>query len=175
MDYEGDLSSLKIWFSLWAFCSSKLTFLGILDDLVQSQNNLRVQHLFFPQTEREDCNSSKESTISTSLIHNKASDGKSEQVVTGFLNRIFHAENDCGEGNLSNCISEICCDCCPNHGILLKFKNSQSTAFLQKSALELLILSVFTCVNSLHPSRLRSCFWISLLVVRLNSLDMISG
>ena len=36
---------------------------------------------FFPATDREDFNSSKESTISTSLIHSIASDGKSEQVV----------------------------------------------------------------------------------------------
>ena len=34
-------------------------------------------------------NSSKDSTISTSLIHNNASDGKSEQVVTWLLNLIF--------------------------------------------------------------------------------------
>ena len=34
----------------------------------------------FPQTDREDFNSSKESTISTSLIHNIASDGKSKDV-----------------------------------------------------------------------------------------------
>ena len=42
-----------------------------------------------PQTDRQDFNSSTESTISTSLIHNVASDGKSEQVVTWFLNLIF--------------------------------------------------------------------------------------
>ena len=48
---------------------------------------------FFPDTDREDFNSSNESTISTSLIHNIASDGKSEQVVTWFLNRIFQCGN----------------------------------------------------------------------------------
>ena len=63
---------------------------------------------FFPLADREDFNSSNESTISTSLIHNIASDGKSEQVVTWFLNRIFHTKNDCGVGNLSNGSSEIC-------------------------------------------------------------------
>ena len=36
----------------------------------------------FTETDREDLNSSNESTISTSLIHNIASDGKSEQVVS---------------------------------------------------------------------------------------------
>ena len=37
---------------------------------------------FFPEADREDFNSSSESTISTSLTHNIATDGKSEQVVT---------------------------------------------------------------------------------------------
>ena len=59
--------------------------MGILDDLAQSTNNLRVHHLeiwkILPQTDREDFNSSNESTISTSLIHSIASDGESEQVV----------------------------------------------------------------------------------------------
>ena len=37
---------------------------------------------FIPAIDREDFPSSNESTICTSLIHNIASDGKSEQVVT---------------------------------------------------------------------------------------------
>ena len=37
---------------------------------------------FFPESDREDFNSSNEATISTSLIHDIASDGKSELVVT---------------------------------------------------------------------------------------------
>ena len=53
---------------------------------------------FFPATYREDFNSSDESTISTSLIHNIASDGKSEQVGTCFLNRNFQTKNDGGVG-----------------------------------------------------------------------------
>ena len=89
----------------------------ILDDLVQSRSNLHVQHLkseiFFPITVREDFNSSNESTVSTSLIHNIASGGNWEQVVTWFLNRIFQSKNDWGSGNLLNCCSEICCLCCP--------------------------------------------------------------
>ena len=48
---------------------------------------------FFPAIDREDFKSSNESTISTSLIHNMASDGKSEQVVTWFLNFIFQHKN----------------------------------------------------------------------------------
>ena len=44
---------------------------------------------FFPSIDREDPNSSIESTISTSLIHNIASEGEAEQVVTWFLNLIF--------------------------------------------------------------------------------------
>ena len=44
---------------------------------------------FLPATDRDDFNSSIESTISTSLIHNKASEGNSEQTVTWFLNLIF--------------------------------------------------------------------------------------
>ena len=64
-------------------------------------------------SDREDFNSSNGSTISTSLIHNIASDGNSEQVVTWFLNRILQTKNDCGLGNLSNCSSDICCLCYP--------------------------------------------------------------
>ena len=37
---------------------------------------------FFPQIDREDFHSSKESTISTSLIRNIALEGESEQAVT---------------------------------------------------------------------------------------------
>ena len=68
---------------------------------------------FFSETYREDFNSPNESTNSTSLIHNVVSDGKSEQVVTWFLNLIFQHKNECGVGDLSNCSSDICCLCCP--------------------------------------------------------------
>ena len=53
------------------------------------------------------------SFIVTSWIHNIASIGKSEQVVTWFLNLIFQHENDGGVGNFSNCSSDICFLCCP--------------------------------------------------------------
>ena len=55
-----------------------------------------------PAIDREDFNSSNQSTISTSLIHHRVSVQKSEQVVTWFLNLIFQNENDEGVGNLSN-------------------------------------------------------------------------
>ena len=71
---------------------------------------------FFPITDREDFSSSKESAISTSLIHNIAADGKSEPFETSVLNRVFHTKNDAGVGNLSNCNSYICCLCCPTIG-----------------------------------------------------------
>ena len=67
----------------------------------------------FPDTDREDFNSSNESTISTSLIHNIASDGESDQVGTWVLNLFFQHRNQEGVGNLSNCSSDICCLCCP--------------------------------------------------------------
>ena len=44
-------------------------------------------------------NSSTESTISTSLIHNMASERKSEQELAWVLNLIFQNENDDGVVN----------------------------------------------------------------------------
>ena len=77
--------------------------MGVLDDLVQSRSDRRVQHSkfgnFLPATDRDDFNSSIESTISTSLIHDIASEGKSEQIVTWFLNLIFQHENVEGVGD----------------------------------------------------------------------------
>ena len=89
VDHEGDLSfsyKLVLFLGFLFLETDTLLELGFLDDLVYSRSNFRVQ-LFkfgklFPETDREDFNSSNESTISTSLIHNIASDGKSEQVVT---------------------------------------------------------------------------------------------
>ena len=82
--------------SFWAFCSSRLTFFlnwEFLMTLFRAEavfaSNISKFGKSFPQTDREDFNSSKKSTISTSLIHNIASNGKSEQVVTWFLKRIF--------------------------------------------------------------------------------------
>ena len=81
--------------------------MGVLDDIVQSRGYLRVQHFKIREiiaraTDHDDFNSSTESTISTSLIHNMASEGKSEQVVTWLLNLIFQHKNDWRVRNLSN-------------------------------------------------------------------------
>ena len=97
--------------SFWSICSSRPTFVlnwefwmilfraeAILASSISKFGK------FFPETDREDFNSSNEST----MIHNIASDGKSEQVV-----RFFHIQNAWGSGNLSNCSSDICCLCCP--------------------------------------------------------------
>ena len=82
VDHEGDLSSsLK-----------PVLFLGFLlldaDLLLELMILFRAEAIFassiskfgksFPQTDREDFNSSKESTIFTFLVHNIASDGESE-------------------------------------------------------------------------------------------------
>ena len=71
--------------SFWAFCSSRLTFFLNKQSSRPPSQNLEN----YPETDRDDFNSSIESTISTSLIHNIATDGKSEQIVTWFLNRVF--------------------------------------------------------------------------------------
>ena len=60
--------------------------LGTLEDLVQGRGNLHVQHLKIWK------NSSQKRIA---RIHNIASDGKSEQEVAFFLNRIF-PRNECG-------------------------------------------------------------------------------
>ena len=82
VDHESDLSSSQkpVLFLGFLFLETDLLLLelGVLDNLVQSRSNLRVQHLEI----RDDFNSSMESTISNSLIHNMVSEGKSEQVVT---------------------------------------------------------------------------------------------
>ena len=91
---------------------------GMLHDLVQSRSNLRVQHFeksgnsFQKLIANTSIPPSTESTISTSLIHNSAPEGKSEQVVTWFLNLIIRYKHDDGVGNLSHWSSDICCLCC---------------------------------------------------------------
>ena len=54
-----------------------------------------------PRNDDKDFKSSTESTISTSLIHCKASVGNCEQVHTSVLNLIFQQANVAGVGNLS--------------------------------------------------------------------------
>ena len=68
---------------------------AVFPTLLTNSQSLRVQHFKIRETDREDFNSSNESTISTSLIHKIAFDGKSEEVVTWLLNLIFQHKNDC--------------------------------------------------------------------------------
>ena len=75
---------------------------------------------FFPSIDREDFNSSNESTISDSLIHNKASDGKSEQVVTWCFESFSPIyENVEDAVNLCICCSDICCLCTGNVEVMV--------------------------------------------------------
>ena len=107
--------------SFWAFCSSEadlLFELGILDDLVQSRGNLRGPSISkfgksFPYTDREDFRPSKESTISTSLIHNTASDGKIRTTWDLCFESCFPHQKWWGLRNLSICSSDSCGLCCP--------------------------------------------------------------
>ena len=105
VDHEGDLSSLK----KPNFCSLRLTFflkwefwmiLFKAEAILASSSSKFGKS--FPAIDRDDLNSSTESTISTSLIHDIASEGKSEQELTWVLNLIFQHENDECVGNLSN-------------------------------------------------------------------------
>ena len=56
--------------------------------------------ILIPRIDDEDFKSSTESTISTSVIHCKASVGNCEQVHTSDLNLIFQQEIFAGVGNL---------------------------------------------------------------------------
>ena len=66
VDYEGDLSPSQKPTSFWAFCSSRLTFLNWEFWMILFRAKFGRS---FPSADREDFSSSKESTISTSLIH----------------------------------------------------------------------------------------------------------
>ena len=120
VDHEGDLSPSQkpvLFSGFLLLVADLLCELGILDDLIQSRGNLRVQHLevrkIFSISWPWGFKLTNGSTTSTSLIHTITSDGKSEQVATWFLNRIFQTNNDDGSGNLSNCHPDTCCLCCP--------------------------------------------------------------
>ena len=106
--------------SFWAFCSSRLAFflkwefwMILFRAEATFASSISKFGKFLPASDRENFDSSTESTISTSLIHTMASEGKSEQGVTWFLNRIFQTKNDDGVVSLSNCSSDVCCLCCP--------------------------------------------------------------
>ena len=75
--------------------------------LFKAEASPRVQHLAIRGNEKNPeliamiFRSSTESTISTCLIHNIASEGKPEQELTSVLNHIFLHESVEGVGNLS--------------------------------------------------------------------------
>ena len=116
VDHEGNLSSSKetiLQLTFLLLQAALLLKVGILDDLVQGSRYLRFQHL----TIRE------ESTMSTSLIHNIASEGEPEQTHSPVLNLIFLHENAEGVGNLSKCRSVIWSLFLINH-IILRMNSS---------------------------------------------------
>ena len=89
VDHEGDLSSSQkpvLFLGFLLLEADLLLELGILDDIlfradaILASNSSKFGKLL-PAIDREDDFSSKEATISTSLIHNIASDGKSEQAI----------------------------------------------------------------------------------------------
>ena len=108
MDHVSDLSSAKesILFSSFHFLQTELflkrVFWMILfsaEAILASSNSKSGPGV--PLIEREDLRSSTDSTISTSLIHNIASEGEREQALTCVLNLIFQHENVEDAGNLS--------------------------------------------------------------------------
>ena len=125
----------------------------------------------FPPTVARISNSSKESNYS---IRWKI------RTATCVLNHIFNTQNDCGQGKLSNCKSDICCLCCPTMWLCGNFtgiKRICSQRFCRKCRHWncAMIQSVFTCVNSLRPAGFRDCFSVSLHVVKIEFFeDMLS-
>ena len=148
-------------FSFWAFCSWRLTFFLNWEFwmiFVQSRSNSRIQHLefwkIFPQTDREDFNTSNESTISTSLIHNTASDGTSEPLETCVLNLVFQVINDCGPRQLVELQLRYLLSMLSDHIVLRNINRSFRTRSHRLCNKHrhwncAIILSIFTCVTSL--------------------------
>ena len=107
------------------FCSSRLTFFMncvlwmILCSaeaiLASSTSKFGIE---IPRIDDENCKSSTESNISTSLIHCIASVGNCEQVHTSVLNFIPQQTNVAGVGNLSKWGTEICSRCLSAHNSL---------------------------------------------------------
>ena len=93
-----------------------------------------------PLIDRDDFQSSTESTISTSLTHNNASEGKLEQELSWILNLIFQHENVEGVGIYQNEAPRfaVFADQPWNSVVYpLERKNSWLKVFLQNSASEL--------------------------------------
>ena len=175
------------WSSFWAFCSSRLTFVLKWEFwmIVFRAEAIFVEYFkkcgkFLPEADRRDFNSSSESTTSTSLTHNIASDWKSEQVVNWFLNRIYQTKNDCGLGNLSNCSSDICGLRCPHKEF---FGNSTGVnelmvdGRLAKVGIGIvpLFLRVISWEKGPCPCWLLNWSSFSLWCTKVNSLMMICG
>ena len=78
VDHEGDLSSSQepILFLGFLLLQADLLFELVFRAEAIFASSISNFGKFFPQTDREDFNSSKESNNYTSLIHNIASDGK---------------------------------------------------------------------------------------------------
>ena len=185
--HEGDLSSSSKQVLLLGFLlleTDLLLELRSLDDLARRRSNLRVQHLkiwkTFPATGREDSNSSNESPISTSWIHNTASDGKSEQVVAWFWNRIFQTKNVEHRRICRIAAPKICCLCFPTIGILRKFHRYWRTHSRRPSCKRrhwncaLILLAISFEKSFISPCCWRNWSSFSLWCARLNSLTMIS-
>ena len=125
VDHESDLASS------W----KRVLFLGLLflEKWEFLASSLSKFEKFFPAIDREDFHSSTESTISASLIHNKASKGKSEQAVTWFLNLIFQYETVEGVVNLSKLEFRYLLSLQSNHRILWHIHWQKGTHFRRPS------------------------------------------
>ena len=105
---DGDLysSNKPILFLSFLFLESDLLFeVGILDDLVQSRGNLRVQHFKILEFLAHNWSRWLQfihwiNHLHLFHLHYMASEGKWEQVVNWLLNLIFQHKNDDGEESI---------------------------------------------------------------------------
>ena len=156
--------------SFRAFCSTRLTFflkcefwMILCNAEAIFASNISKFGKFFPTSDiARIFISSNESTFSTSLIHNVASERKSEQELTWVLNLIFLHEKWCGE--FIELKLRYLQYLLYSHGIVefpLVRRNSWLTAFLQSSALVLcyqFVLHISRQV-ALHLSALGLHLW----------------
>ena len=102
VSHVSDLSSSKkpILFQSFLFLQADLLFLKweflmiVFNAEAILESSSSKFGKFLPAVDREDFNSSIESTICTSLTHNIASEGKSEQELTSVLKLNFQKIND---------------------------------------------------------------------------------
>ena len=146
VDQVSDLSSAKETILFWGFLfieTDLLLELRILDDLVQSRSNLRVQHLEVWKV--LSTNWSRGFQFLAWINHLHFFDP--HRLSLDFWNLIFQMKNDWRFRNLSNCSSDSCCLCCPT----IRFCGISTgidelivdRAFLQMSASELCLY--FAC------------------------------